>query len=207
LSCLLHPFLFGPLPEQTPLSYSNELRAARYLRRAALDADAAYAAAPFDAGVQDERARLLADRDAQATRMCDADLRLPLRREGEAESEGAAGAAVENAAEAAARRVQSGCLTPNQRNMLLVRLGERSLLRMYVAVADAADLFASDPPRDLHSALTWLAQRTTHEQKTQAAYVFIEHILLPLYIRERGWTIGHGADQTAAAAATPPVQS
>ena len=63
---------------------------------------------------------MLVDRDAQATRMCDEDLRL--RREltdGEADS----GGAEESEGEAAERRVQSGCLTPNQRNMMLVRMG------------------------------------------------------------------------------------
>ena len=201
----MRPLIFSFSSEQPPLSYSNEIRAARFLRSAAQAADAAYAAAPFDSGVQDERLRLLADRDAQATRMCDADLRL--RREptdGEADSEGAE----ESEGEAAQRRVQSGCLTLNQRNMLLVRLGERALLRMLVAVGDAADLFAADPPADRGNALGWLDRHAAPDQRGQAAFVFVDKILLPLFLREQGWTAdlappsAPAPDSAAAAAGT-----
>ena len=71
--------------------------------------------------------------------------------------------------------------------MLLVRLGERALLRMLVAVGDAADLFAADPPADRHAALGWLDRRAAPDQRGQAAFVFVEKILLPLFLREKGW--------------------
>ena len=133
--------------------------------------------------------------------------------DGEADSEGAE----ESEGEAAERRVQSGCLTPNQRNMLLVRLGERALLRMLMAVGDAADLFAADPPADRHAALGWLDRRAAPDQRGQAAFVFVERILLPLFLSEKGWTAEPAAaiapDPAAAAAeaaspsASPPDRS
>ena len=101
--------------------------------------------------------------------------------------------------------------------MLLVRLGERALLRMLVAVGDAADLFAADPPADRHAALGWLERRAAPDQRGQAAFVFVEKILLPLFLRDKGWTAdlapapvapdqaaAHAAAEAASSSASPP---
>jgi hypothetical protein len=40
----------------------------------------------------------------------------------------------------------------------------------------------------VHAALGWLERRAAPDQRGQAAFVFVEKVLLPLFLRDKGWT-------------------
>ena len=172
--------------QQAPIGWTNEVRAVRMLAAAAQEALEAYAQVAFDGHpVQDERERLRMHQRAMDEGLCDP----------------SAVVAGESKFASARRRQALGCLSFIQRNMLLLRAGEKDLLSMFRAIGGAVTRFTQDPPTSWTEGQRWLASHVPPSENRTAAFVYVDQILLPLWNRKQGWRDPAMTDTRSASAA------